>query len=88
MYEAYLGSLETSRSPHLPAIILKVYILMEFSHVASPDGLNNSLLSQVSILENVSHCGNSGWNIYTSQKQERGWGSSNCPGPAYGANQC
>lgn len=61
---------------------------MGFSHVSSLDGLDNSLFSQVCILENGSHCGNSGWNIYTSQKQGSGWGSSNCPGPAYGANQC
>ena len=43
-----VSSCKTSRSPHLPARILKVYIdvLNGFSHIFSPDGLSNTLLSQ------------------------------------------
>ena len=42
-----------NRPPHLPATILNFDIeaLLGFSHVASPDGLNNTLLSQDRILE-------------------------------------
>lgn len=41
-----------SRYSHLPATILNFYLeaLMEFSHTFNPDGLNNSLLSQVCVL--------------------------------------
>ena len=53
-----LGSHKTSRSLDLPTKILKVYTeaLMGFSHVFSPDGLNNTLLSHGSVLES-SYCG-------------------------------
>lgn len=46
-------SLAASGSLHLSARILKVYIetLMGFSHIFSPDGLNNTLLFQGCILE-------------------------------------
>ena len=48
-----LGGCKMSRSPHLPARILKVYIevLTGFSHEFSPDGLNNILISQGCALE-------------------------------------
>ena len=43
-----LSSYKTGRSLHIPSRMLKVYIqcLTGFSHVFSPDGLNNTLLSQ------------------------------------------
>lgn len=55
-----VGGCKTSRSPHLPARILKVYLkaLTGFSQVWGPEGLNNTLLSQVCILENGSPCEN------------------------------
>jgi len=48
-----LGGRKMSRSLHLPTRILRVYIeaLMGFSHIQSPDGLNNTFLSQGYILE-------------------------------------
>ena len=48
-----LGSCRTSRSPHLPARILEIYIktLTGFNHVFSPEGLNNTLLSEGCVLE-------------------------------------
>ena len=65
-----LGSCNMSRSLHSPARILKVYTeaLTGFSHIFSPDGLNNTLLSQCFILENISHCGNSGQNAYSKDR--------------------
>ena len=50
-----LGTCKMSRSGHSHARILKVYIetLAGSSHIFSPDGFNNSLLSQGCILENV-----------------------------------
>lgn len=41
------GGHKTSRSPHLPTRILKVYIeaLPGFSHIYCPEGLNNILFS-------------------------------------------
>lgn len=44
-----LGHSQTSRSRHLLCRILKAYVevLPWFSHVCSPDALNNTLLSQV-----------------------------------------
>ena len=42
-----LRGCKTSRSPHLPIIILNVYreALTRFSHILSPDGLNDTLPS-------------------------------------------
>ena len=60
------------RSLPLTSKILKVYILVGFSCIPTPDGLNNTLLSQVCVLENSSHSGNGRWNMRTSQAQ--GWG--------------
>lgn len=47
-----LGSCKTSRFPHPPAKILKVYIevLTGLSHVNHPDGPSNTLLSQGCVL--------------------------------------
>ena len=39
--------------------------LTRFSHIFSPDGLTNTLLSQSCILENGSHCENTGENVYS-----------------------
>ena len=52
----------TSRSPHPPSRILKVYVepLPGFSHIYGSDHLNDALISQGYILENDSHCEN-GW---------------------------
>ena len=51
-----LGSCKMSKSLHQSTRMLKVYIeaLTRFSHIHSPDGLNNTLLFQGCILENGS----------------------------------
>lgn len=51
------GSHKTSRSPHLPARILKVYIesLTVVNHIYYLDALNNIILSQRFVLENGKH---------------------------------
>lgn len=73
-----LGEHKTSNSQHLPARILKIYIAALTGSVTyHPDGLTNTLLSQGYILENSSHCSNSGQNVH-SKDGERG-GASNCP---------
>ena len=61
-----------SRSSHLPTRIVKAYIgaLTEFSQIYYPDGLNNTFLSQGYILENGSHCGNSGQNIHSKDREQ------------------
>lgn len=43
---------------------------MGLSHILSPDGFNNTLLSQGSILENDFHCGNSGESVHSKDKGE------------------
>lgn len=48
--------------------------LTGFIHVCCPDILNNTLLSQGSILRNSFHCEKSGQNS-TFQEQGRGWGA-------------
>lgn len=76
-----LGDHKTNRSSHLPAKILKVYIevLMGFSHIFRPDGLNNTLLSmlhfikQLPVWQQWTEC------IFQGQRRE---GMSECPGPA------
>lgn len=57
-----LGSHTMSRSPHCPAKILKVLTeaLMRFSHMFSLGGLNDSLLSQGSVLGTPSGVGKAG----------------------------
>ena len=77
-----LDSSKTTRSPHSPARILKVHIeaLAVFSHVCCPDALNNTLLSQVCVLGTAPTVGTEG-RVYIP-RMERGWGASNCPGPA------
>lgn len=55
-----------------------------YSHVYCPDVLNNILLSEGSILENGSHCGNSGQNR-TFQGQGREVRMLLCLGPAHGS---
>ena len=69
IYRLVLGGCKISRSPHLPATILEVYLnsLTRFSHIFCPDGLNNILLSQSCFLEmapamrNVSRTCIPGW---------------------------
>lgn len=51
------------------------------SHIYHPDGVNNTLLSQVRILDNGSGYRNSGQNIYFKD-QRKGWEAPSCPGPA------
>lgn len=57
----------------------KVYVetLTGFSHLFSPDGLNNTVLSQWSVLENSSCCGI----VHRTYipRARRGWGASDCP---------
>lgn len=57
-----LDDLKTSRSPHWPARILRVYTenLTVFSHVCSSDGLNHTLLSQNCILGTATSMGTVG----------------------------
>lgn len=54
----------------LPTRILGVYIeaSIGFSHLFSPGGLNNTLLSQDCILENGSHCENGGRNVHSKDR--------------------
>lgn len=54
-----LGGHKTSRCLHPPTIILKIYIeaLTGFGHVYGPDGLNNTPLSEGSVLAVASHAG-------------------------------
>lgn len=70
-----LGSCKTSRSPHLPTRIFKVYreASMEFRHLFSSDGLSNTLASQGCVLDSDSHCGNGGQNM---NFKDRGAGRS------------
>ena len=70
-----------NRSPYLPARILKFYIeaLTGFSHVFSPDGLNNTLLSQGHVLERAPMVGTVG-RTYIPRTRE-GVKSFHCPGP-------
>ena len=77
--ETYLGSLSWAAtqgvvvSLHSPARILQVYVeaFTGFSPVYCPDKL--TLLFQVCIFENSSHCGSGGWNIQVHSK-DREWG--------------
>ena len=50
-----MGGCKMSSSLHLPPRILKVYTeaLTGFSHAYSPDGLNNTILSQSCVLEGL-----------------------------------
>ena len=74
-----LGGLKT-RSLHLTSRILKVYTegLPGFIHIFSPDGLNNTFLSQVHILQRPSLWQQ--WAEYTFQGQGMGCGGFDCPG--------
>lgn len=65
-----LGSHKTGRTSQPPTRFLKVYIeaLMGFSHVYSPSGLNDTVISEDCVLENSSHCRNDGQNIYSKDK--------------------
>lgn len=66
-----LGSCKMSRSPHLPARILNMYLesLSGFGHVFCTDGLNNTLLSPSCILKMAPAMGNVG-RMY----MPKGWG--------------
>ena len=52
--------------------VLRIYLepLMEFNHIHSPDGFNNTLLSQAFILENAFHYGNSEQSVYSKDRGE------------------
>lgn len=43
---------------------------MEFNHVHSPDGLNNTLLSQGCVPGNSFLCGNDGQNVHSKDRGE------------------
>ena len=66
-----------STSPHPPARVLKVYIeaLTRFSHVYSPDGLNNTLLSQGCVPREASGRGEGKWKPHSKD----GGGSEELP---------
>lgn len=55
--------------------------LVGFTSVFSVDDLSNTLLSQGYILEDDSHYGNNGHNLY-SKDRGAGGGDSDCSGPA------
>ena len=59
-----------NRSLHPCTRICKVYrdALTGFSHMCHPDELNSTLLSQVFVLENVSHNRKSGQDIHSKDK--------------------
>ena len=67
-----LGDHRMSRSlpaPHRQIVKICIQtIITWFSHILSPDGLNNSLLSQSFVLKNSSHCGTSGKNIHSKDR--------------------
>lgn len=67
-----MGRYKVNRPPYLPARILKFDIeaLLGFSHVVSPDGLNNTLISQDCILETSPTTGTMG-RIYIPRTRER-----------------
>lgn len=69
--EACLGSCKKSRSPHPPGRILEVYIeaLTGLSHVSSPD-VSRAYYTQGCVLENCSHCGNTGQKTYSKVREE------------------
>ena len=73
-----------SRSGQSHARILKVYIetLAGSSHIFSPDGFNNSLLSQGCILENGYSCQYGGWTVHS--KDREGGERLHCLGPTCG----
>lgn len=66
-----MGSHKMSTSL-LPHIILKVHIeiLTGFSHIFTPDGLDNTLLSQSCVLEKCSGSGNAGRNVHSKGRRE------------------
>lgn len=66
-----------SRSPHPPTGILKIMSLSGFRHIFSPDGLNNTLLSQGYVLETATSMG-----IVGDTHVPRMGGSSDCLSPA------
>lgn len=60
------------RCPLLCTRVLKIYLeaLMDFNHIHSPDGFNNTLLSRGFILENAFHYENSEQSIYSKDRGE------------------
>lgn len=59
-----------SRSPPAPTRILQVYgPLTGFSRIFSQDGLNNTWLSQVCILETSFYCENGGESVHSKDKE-------------------
>ena len=68
-----LGGCEVSRSLHLPAGILKMYMvtLIRFKHKNHPDDITNTLLSPGRILENSGCFGNSGQNEHLKDRRNK-----------------
>lgn len=66
-----LGCLKMGRSLHLSMRILEVYIeaLTGFSYMYYPEGLNHTLFSQGSVIENGSHCRIVGQNIHFKDRE-------------------
>lgn len=66
-----LGSCKMNRSPLLSTKVLRIYIeaLMGLNHMNCPDGFSSTLLSQDCVLENGSHCGNSGWSVHSKAEE-------------------
>lgn len=85
-----LGGCKMSRSLHLPTRVLRVYIeaLMGFSHIQSPDGLNNILFSQGYILEMAPTMGTVS-RTYIPRRGERlrSLQFPNCLSPAWGSTR-
>lgn len=68
---------------HLPEPWVYIETLTGFSNVSSPDGLNNTLLSQGYVLEMASAMATV---ARTFQGQKKSRGASSCPGPGRGSN--
>ena len=83
-----MGRYKVNRPPYLPARILKFDIeaLLGFSHVVSPDGLNNTLISQDCILETSPTTGTMG-RIYIT-RTGIACGGSDCQDSASGPTTC
>ena len=85
-----LGSRKRCRFQHPPTRILKAYIetLTGFSHVFSPDGLNNTLLPQGCVLEKgpTMRMGNGGQDILYFPRTREGVRSLWLPGASSQVN--
>lgn len=75
-----LGSYKTSKSPHPPTRILRVYIesLAGFNYVYCPDGLNNTFFCQGYVLETAAAM-RIVVRTYIPKSKGVQWGASYCP---------